>query len=217
MLYIHFGRSGWAAVVAFPAAAIDLFDGRLGPSRRTNGPMTDTAIVPSPARAGDSTADAPAPATDPGLAAWRTFLQAHATVMRRLEADLEADGQLSLADLDVLLQLAGADGHRLRMSELADNVLLSRSGMTRRIDRLEASGLVRRHECAADRRGAFAGITEAGLDRLQRARPTHLRGIQEHFLDRLSADDLDVLRDALTKIIPPDDRQSDDRQPDKAC
>jgi DNA-binding MarR family transcriptional regulator len=133
-------------------------------------------------------------------------------VIRRLEADLEADGQLSLADLDVLIQLANVDGGRLRMSELADNVLLSRSGMTRRIDRLEASGLVQRHECAADRRGAFAGITDAGLERLERARPTHLRGIQEHFIDRFSADDLDTLRDALSKVIPADDRQSD-----KAC
>jgi DNA-binding MarR family transcriptional regulator len=149
------------------------------------------------------------PTADPGLATWRTFLQAHATVIRRLEADLEADGQLSLADLDVLIQLSSAEGCRLRMSELADTVLLSRSGMTRRIDRLEASGLVQRHECAADRRGAYAGITEAGMERLRRAKPTHLRGIQEHFVDRLSAVDLSSLRDALDKVIPPDDREQD--------
>jgi DNA-binding MarR family transcriptional regulator len=146
---------------------------------------------------------------DPGLATWRTFLQAHATVIRRLEADLEADGQLSLADLDVLIQLSTADGHRLRMSELADHVLLSRSGMTRRIDRLETAGLVQRHECAADRRGAYAKITDDGLERLHRARPTHLRGIQEHFVARLSPDDLASLRDALIKVIPPDDQPVD--------
>lgn len=140
------------------------------------------------------------------LETWQTFLQAHATVVRRLEAELEADGQVSLADLDVLIQLANAQGNRLRMSELADTVLLSRSGMTRRIDRLEASGLVQRHECAADRRGAFAGITDAGLERLRRARPTHLRGIEEHFITRLDDDDLASIRAALIKLIPPDDR-----------
>jgi DNA-binding MarR family transcriptional regulator len=147
-----------------------------------------------------------------GLATWRTFLQAHATVVRRLEAELEADGQVSLADLDVLLQLASSDGRRLRMSELADHVLLSRSGMTRRIDRLEAAGLVQRHECAADRRGAYAGITEAGLDRLQRARPTHMRGIEEHFVSRLSDEDLESIQDALIKLIP-----LDDRSPERGC
>src|SRR5689334_21558930 len=152
------------------------------------------------------------PTADPDLATWRTFLQAHATLLRRQEADLEADGQLSLADLDVLIHLSSAEGCRLRMSELADTVLLSRSGMTRRIDRLEASGLVQRHECAADRRGAYAGITPAGLERLQRAKPTHLRGIEEHFVSRLTDDDLAAIRDALTKLIPPDDRQ-----PENAC
>ena len=119
---------------------------------------------------------------------------------------------MSLADLDVLIQLAAAPGHQLRMSELADTVLLSRSGMTRRIDRLEAAGFVRRHECAADRRGAYAGITDAGLDRLRGSRPTHLRGIEEHFVSRLTEDELTAIRNALTKLIPPDDRR-----PDKAC
>ena len=144
--------------------------------------------------------------TDPGIVTWRTFLQAHATVIRRIEADLESEGQLSLADLDVLIQLARAEGHRLRMSELAEVVLLSRSGMTRRIDRLEASGLVRRHECAADRRGSYAAITETGLDRLREARPVHLRGIDEHFVSRLTADDLAALSAVLAKIVPLDDR-----------
>jgi DNA-binding MarR family transcriptional regulator len=145
----------------------------------------------------------------PGLETWRTFLQAHATVVRRLEADLEADGQISLADLEVLLQLANAQSHKLRMSELAETVLLSRSGMTRRIDRLEAAGLVQRHECAADRRGAYAGITADGLARLRNARPTHLRGIEEHFVSRLTADDMATIRDALNKLIPLDDRPTE--------
>lgn len=175
--------------------------------------MTDTTLDQRPPGAGATAPNDDAQALGAGdrrgQETWRTFLQAHATVTRRLEAELEADGQVSLADLDVLFQLASADGCRLRMSELADTVLLSRSGMTRRIDRLEAAGLVQRHECAADRRGAFAAITEAGIARLERARPTHVRGIEEHFVSRLSDDDLAAIRDALTKLIPPDDRQSE--------
>jgi DNA-binding MarR family transcriptional regulator len=163
--------------------------------------MTDTTAPPRPSESWIS--------TDPGIVTWRTFLQAHATVIRRLEADLESEGQLSLADLDVLLQLARAESHRLRMSELADEVLLSRSGMTRRIDRLEASGLVRRHECAADRRGAYAAITETGLERLREARPAHLRGITMHFVSKLTAEDLEAMRAVLAKVIPLDDRPTD--------
>jgi len=158
--------------------------------------MTDVAIRTEPPTAMTQ--------TDPGLIAWRTFLQAHATVVRRIEADLEADGLPSLADLDVLLQLAQAPERRLRMSELADEVLLSRSGMTRRIDRLEAAGYVARHECSADRRGAFAGLTEQGMERLQSARPTHVRGIMAHFVSKLSADDLAALRQTLAKVLPAD-------------
>jgi DNA-binding MarR family transcriptional regulator len=175
--------------------------------------MTDAIVEPATLPAGSRAHDARTGAPDAhGLDTWRTFLQAHATVVRRLEAELEAEGQLSLADLDVLLQLASAPGGRLRMSELADTVLLSRSGMTRRIDRLEVAGFVRRHECAADRRGAYAGITDAGMDRLNAARPTHLRGVEEHFVSRLTEDELTAVRRALTKLIPPDDRSGE-----KAC
>ena len=111
--------------------------------------MTDTLVPPPPPLTVDR--------TDPGIEAWRTFLCAHAAVMRRLEAELEAAGHVSLGDYDVLINLATAPGGKLRMSELADYVLLSRSGMTRRIDRLESAGLVRRDECAADRRGVVRG------------------------------------------------------------
>jgi DNA-binding MarR family transcriptional regulator len=172
--------------------------------------MTETRVEPA---AGSAVArrleHVTAVADLAGLETWRTLLQAHATVVRRLEADLQADGQLSLADLDVLLQLISAPDHHLRMSELADTVLLSRSGMTRRIDRLEAAGLVERHECAADRRGAYAGITDAGAQRLREARPTHLRGIQEHFVSRLSPEELRSVRQALSRLIPADDRSAE--------
>jgi DNA-binding MarR family transcriptional regulator len=174
--------------------------------------MTDSTVEPaSPTAQRRSADEAQIAVSNPrGLETWRVFLQAHATVVRRLEAELEAAGQISLADLDVLIQLASAPGDRLRMSELADTVLLSRSGMTRRIDRLEDAGFVQRHECTADRRGAYAAITAAGLDRLTSARPTHLRGVEEHFVSRLTEDELASVRGALTKLIPADDRPSEE-------
>jgi DNA-binding MarR family transcriptional regulator len=171
--------------------------------------MTDTTLERLPRDARPNPTEMTDAPPSRGIETWRVFLQAHATVVRRLEAELDADGDISLADLDVLIQLANAPTGRLRMSELADTVLLSRSGMTRRIDRLEAAGLVQRHECAADRRGAYAGITDDGLARMRAARPTHLRGIREQFIERLSDDELDAVRDALTKLIPPDDRPSE--------
>ena len=146
---------------------------------------------------------------NPGLGAWRTFLGAHAAIMRLLEADLDADGFISLADFDVLIQLATAPGGKLRMSELADQVLLSRSGMTRRIDRLEVAGLVRRTECSADRRGSYAAITEAGLERVRAAHPTHIRGIEDHFISKLSVKDLASIEAALGKLVPAPDANRD--------
>jgi DNA-binding MarR family transcriptional regulator len=157
--------------------------------------MTDTLVPPPPPLTIDR--------TDPGIEAWRTFLCAHAAVMRRLEAELEAAGHVSLGDYDVLINLATAPGGKLRMSELADYVLLSRSGMTRRIDRLEAAGLVRRDECAADRRGSYAAITPEGIERVRSAGPTHLRGIEEHFLARLTTGELEAVQSALAKLTPP--------------
>lgn len=142
--------------------------------------------------------------TRPGFDAWRTFLGAHAAVLRRLEAELEAEGLISLADYDVLVNLGTAPGGKLRMSELADQVLLSRSGMTRRIDRLETAGFVRRDECAADRRGSYATITPDGLERVRSAGPTHIRGIEEHFIAKFSAAELEAIRDALLKVMPSD-------------
>lgn len=142
----------------------------------------------------------PTTADDPRLDAWRTFLRAHATVMRRLEAELGSEQDLALTDYDVLYQLVTAPEHRLRMSELADALLLSRSGVTRLVDRLVNVGLVERVTCDTDRRGQWASLTDAGLARLREATPTHLRGVSEHFLDRISADDLSALERMLEPI-----------------
>jgi DNA-binding MarR family transcriptional regulator len=137
---------------------------------------------------------------DERLAAWGTFLRAHARVTRELERELQAHEELSLADYDVLYQLAAAEGRRLRMSELAAALLLSRSGATRLVDRLEADGLVHRASCVTDRRGLWAHLTERGMSRLREASPTHLRGVCEHFIDRIPARELEQLRRTLERI-----------------
>jgi len=138
---------------------------------------------------------------DPRLDTWRTFLSAHARVVRRLETELQADQELALTDYDVLVQLAAADDRRLRMSDLADRLLLSRSGATRLVDRLVADGLVERVSCDSDRRGQWASLTDAGYDRLRSAAPRHLRGVAAHFLDRFSPDELATLRRLLGRVV----------------
>ncbi len=144
----------------------------------------------------------PEPTTDDErLAAWGTFLRAHAHVTRVLEHELQAAEDLSLADYDVLYQLAAAEENRLRMSDLADRLLLSRSGATRLVDRLETAGLVRRASCATDRRGLWAHLTDAGRARLQDATPTHLQGVCEHFLDRIPPRELERLRRTLERVV----------------
>jgi DNA-binding MarR family transcriptional regulator len=149
----------------------------------------------------------PAAIDDPGMRAWVRFLQAHATVTRRLEAELQAEQGISLAEYDALLQVAAAPECRLRMSDLAGSLLLSRSGVTRLVDRLEVVGR-ERATCPSDARGSFAVLTDAGRERLRDASPTHLRGVREHFLGRIPADDLEGLArtlERLTSHSPADD------------
>ena len=134
-------------------------------------------------------------------AAWRAFLRAHATMVRRLEDELVAEHELPLASYDVLVQLSEAPGRRLRMTELAERVLLSRSGLTRLVDRLVRDGLVERESCPSDARGTLAVLTAQGLDRLRTAWPTHLRGVAEH-VDRLSHDEVRALTVLLGKMVP---------------
>lgn len=137
---------------------------------------------------------------DPRLEPWRAFLQAHARVTRRLDEELRAEHDLSLAEYDALLSIAEAPDRRIRMRQLADRVILSKSGVTRLIDRLVLDGLVQRDACLSDARGAEAVLTTAGLDRLRRASRTHLRGIEEHFLAALGDDDLSVIQRSMRAI-----------------
>ena len=135
-----------------------------------------------------------------GLEAWTSLLRAHATLMRRLEVDLAQATGLALADFDVLAQLAQAGGE-LRMTELADRTLISRSGMTRRVARLVDEGLVRRANVDADRRGVVVALTDAGVARLTETAPVHLRGVSELFVAQLDEQELAALKSALDKVI----------------
>ena len=135
------------------------------------------------------------------LAAWRLFLRSHAQVTRRLEHDLLTEHDLPLASYDVLVQLSEAPESRLRMTELAERVLLSRSGLTRLVDRLVRDGLVERQACPDDARGTLAVLTPGGLDRLRDAWPTHLRGVSQHVTSKLSASELTTLRDLMARLV----------------
>lgn len=135
------------------------------------------------------------------IAVWRSFLRAHARLMRELEAELAAAGEPSLACYDVLVQLAEAPQRRLRMTELAERVLLSRSGLTRLVDRLVGDDLVRREPCTDDARGLYAVITEAGVDRLRTASRVHLAGVDRHFVRRFARDELTGLGQLLDRLL----------------
>src|SRR5437868_13988025 len=135
-----------------------------------------------------------------GLRAWSSLLRAHATLIRRLDTDLKGETGLALADFDVLAQLAGAHGE-LRMTELADRALISRSGMSRRVARLVDEGLVRRDRAGTDGRGVVVALTEAGIARPAETAPVHARGISELFVAQLDDQELAFLERALGKVI----------------
>src|SRR5438067_5048081 len=135
-----------------------------------------------------------------GLGAWRSMLRAHATLMRRLDTDLERETGLALADFDVLAQLGNAHGE-LRITELADRALISRSGMTRRVARLADQGLVRRDRASTDARGVVVALTQEGIARLAETAPVHARGISKLFVDQLDDRELALLERALNKVI----------------
>jgi DNA-binding MarR family transcriptional regulator len=136
------------------------------------------------------------------LAAWRGMLRVHSDMTRVLDAELTHRHGLPLTSYEVLLFLADSPDGRMRMSELADSVLLSRSGLTRLVDRLERDGLIEREQCDEDARGYFAAITDRGRTLFTEARRTHLAGVRERFLSRFSRDDLQTLGDLWEKVPP---------------
>jgi DNA-binding MarR family transcriptional regulator len=133
--------------------------------------------------------------------AWGGFLRAHAMLVRELDDELQREHDLPLSSYDVLVQLASAPDREMRMSQLADAVLLSRSGLSRLVARLVDQGLVERRECASDGRGAFASLTDAGQKRLDDARETHRAGVRERFLSRLSESHQRQLGAAWRRIL----------------
>jgi DNA-binding MarR family transcriptional regulator len=135
------------------------------------------------------------------LDAWRTFLRAHAAVIARIERDLHRRGLTPLTWYDVLIELVYAPDNRLRLNELADAVALSRSGLTRLVDRLEQAGLLRREPHPHDRRGAYAVLTEAGWEAVASTRPAYLRDIAAFFASHLTDDDVQVLSAALQRVL----------------
>ena len=136
-----------------------------------------------------------------GLAAFAALLQVQAAVVRRLEERLEEHRLVPIAQYDVLLELNAAPGRRLRMQQLSDRVVLSRSRVSRVVDEMERSGLVRREADPDDRRGSYAVITDDGRAALRKAAPVYLQGIDEEFLVHLSAAELKALERSLTKVL----------------
>lgn len=140
------------------------------------------------------------PFSERELAAWRGLLQAHAEVTQALDAQMRAEHGLAVSAYEVLMFLGDAPDRRLRMSEIADRVLLSRSGLTRLVDRLVELGYVTRCAVEDDGRGLYAELTDAGAYKLEAARLTHREGVRTFFLDRLTATDQIVLGDIWTRL-----------------
>jgi DNA-binding MarR family transcriptional regulator len=136
------------------------------------------------------------------LAAWRGLLRVHSALVKALDAELLAEQALPLTSYEVLINLQAAPGQRRRMAELADSMLLSRSGMTRLVDRLERDGLLERDTCTDDGRGTFAVLTDKGEATLARARPTHLDGVRERFLRHFAPAELRELAGYWERVLP---------------
>ncbi len=125
--------------------------------------------------------------------AWRALLKGYTSLVAKLDSELTNEHELGLPDYAVLVTLSEAPQRALRMTELAKVVLLSPSGLTRRLDGLVKGGLVERRPCPSDGRGLLAVLTDTGLQRLQQAAPTHVRGVRQHLFDRLSSEQIDQL------------------------
>jgi DNA-binding MarR family transcriptional regulator len=135
------------------------------------------------------------------LRVWRTFITAHATVIDLIERELAEAGELPLSSYDVLLALVEAPNRRLRMHELAQAVVLSRSGLTRLVDRLEQEGLLRRDRSGPDRRATYAVLTLKGLRAFRQAWPIYQRGIIKHFVELLSEEEMRVMTEGFEQLL----------------
>jgi DNA-binding MarR family transcriptional regulator len=133
-------------------------------------------------------------------AAWTAFLTASNLVARKLEQQLKDDAGLSHTQYEVLVQLSAAPGRSLRMSELADRLVTSRSGLSYQITQLERGGLVSRRSCPSDIRGVFAELTDRGMDVLRDAAPGHVLAVREALIDRLTPEQLEHIAQGLGEV-----------------
>jgi DNA-binding MarR family transcriptional regulator len=129
------------------------------------------------------------------MAAWRALVAVSSRLFEQLDRELVAAHDLTLGDYEVLAYLSDAPEQRLRMSELADDLLVSRSRLTHHVNRLEREKLVERAKCPTDRRGSFAVLTAEGRRRLVAAAPTHVAGVRAHLFDQLTPDQVENMRD----------------------
>lgn len=135
------------------------------------------------------------------LEAWRLFITSHDKLISLIDRELTATQQIPLHWYDVLVELAEASDHRLRMHELAQQVVLSRSGLTRLVDRLEKARLIRREADPTDRRGFFAILTDEGVAALEGARPVYMAALQKYFADHLTNDEAEMFTRVLRDIV----------------
>jgi DNA-binding MarR family transcriptional regulator len=150
-----------------------------------------------------SAAEAAQALSDGELRAWHGLKRAHASLAKRVDAELERTHGLPLTSYEVLRHLGESAGGRMRMCDLADEAQLSRSGLTRLADRLEKEGLLERCSCEHDARGAYACLTELGRERLGAARGTHIAVVREQFLSRFSEQELGTLAELWERIAAP--------------
>jgi DNA-binding MarR family transcriptional regulator len=129
----------------------------------------------------------------PEQAAWRAYLDSTRLLFQALDRQLSAEADLSLADYDLLVRLSEAPGATLRMRDLADATLSTRSGVTRAVTRAERAGWVRRVECEDDRRGMNAELTEAGRAKLAASAPGHVEAVRENLIALLTPEQLGQL------------------------
>jgi DNA-binding MarR family transcriptional regulator len=138
---------------------------------------------------------------DAKLQAWFAFLQAHDAATESLDAELRERAGLTLSDYEVLLHLSRSPGSALRMTDLAASVLLSPSGTTRAVDRLERDALVRRGPDPDDGRATLVSLTPAGRRRFRAAAPVHLAGVRARFLDAITKREAEALRAVSVKVL----------------
>lgn len=144
--------------------------------------------------------DAGDPLDDRELRAWVAFLSAGHLIDHEIERQLKRDGSLTHPEFEVLLRLEAAADGRLRMSDLARQVMISKSRLTYQVTRLEQAGFVRRTACETDRRSIWAELTDEGAGVLERVRPGHRRVVRDALIGELSRAEIELLGDALGRV-----------------